>query len=415
MLSDNILSLLSDSDRSFISVSKMIIDGFTGQEIKLFYLAFDVLVMLEETFIQERASEQQNKDLTARVLNGEYLLYMMYWENGTIALNPFLAHFVSVLDIGKHIDPNSRNQLDRLRRMQTCLVCHFLEGNSDSIINFNGNVDGLDERSGMSVSRFVDIAESHFVDINTKTFYEALVNQGIIDSVPSEQSELNATDKQHFQGLLRQARTEELSESDTRALIEALRLDSNFLLSSSDISGPAVASLMQYNLGFARSFILLLLATDHRSNILETLQSLPATLKVLDGLSFFFMPNETVLSDDEKSGLLHAFLSNSTRTIESNSLQDARDETFSEQVNEGVDVRGDVTRQVQLLCLFIQSLLRVGAITMNEYVYEIQALTVRFIYVPEARELFQIVKRLISQSSGHASYPSSQRMSIQVV
>jgi len=48
-------------------------------------------------------------------------------------------------------------------------------------------------------------------------------------------------------------------------------------------------------------------------------------------------------------------------------------------------------RQVQLLCLFVQSLLRAGVISLRDVYYEVQMLGVTFMYVKEARELWKAV------------------------
>lgn len=55
----------------------------------------------------------------------------------------------------------------------------------------------------------------------------------------------------------------------------------------------------------------------------------------------------------------------------------------------GAMVRQHQSRQIKLLCLFVQSLLRNEVVGLEEVYYQIQGIGVKFMFVKEARELWR--------------------------
>lgn len=111
-------------------------------------------------------------------------------------------------------------------------------------------------------------------------------------------------------------------------------------------------------------------SSTRRSEVLSTLSFLPVALATLD-LVNRLVAQSRLLSKDETALLLHGFLANAIRGAE------------------GMEERRAQTRCVQLLCLFITSLLRSGVVDVEEVFYEVQELGVRFMFVKEARELWK--------------------------
>ncbi|KAK9353743.1 hypothetical protein V1523DRAFT_410105 [Lipomyces doorenjongii] len=418
MLSEVVAELLSDWERSLSEVAAAVIASLSDPDEQAFYLACDVLMMLEEMHgSSDNQGLENDKSGTgmlriAKVVNGEYLLYKLYEQYGLIDMNPFLAHFVDVYSHGK-VRENMSNTSSRLYSVQASIVSVFLSGETATI-------------RVLSATQFAEQAESMARDIDLSRFVDALVNQGVLDP-PESKSPSTETREVKLQGdtyevvqrLLTSSLTEEISEMEAESLISVLKSDLTLLMSSVDLSINGITSMLHTNPALGRSLITLLLSTILRAEVLQLLQYLPPTLPVLEALNHLLVPfplpsgqqppTTSLIRDEEKSALLHPFLSNATRSIES--------KTLGAGIENVVDDTSDQTRHVQLLCLFIQSLLRTGAIILEEYMYEIQALTISFVYVPEARELFQIVQGVMNQhtTGGHTPQATTQRTRVQVL
>ncbi|KAK9237539.1 hypothetical protein V1525DRAFT_403487 [Lipomyces kononenkoae] len=410
MLSDEIAALLSDSERSLSEVATRVIATLSDPDEQAFYLACDVLFMLEELHRSDLANDKSVTEirLIARVVNGEYLLYRLYEQYGLIDMNPFLAHFVDVYNRRK-IRENVSNTLSRLYNVQASIISLFLSGETAAI-------------RLLTAAQFAEQADSMARDVDLSRFVDALVNQGVLDPPESRTSAIESRGlksqsqtNEIVKRLLASALTDEISETDADSLINTLRSDLSLLTSSVDLSVNGITSMLHVNPVLGRSLITLLLSTILRTDVLQLLQYLPPTLPVLEALNHLLVPppsgqqlvTSSLIRDEEKSALLHPFLSNATRSIESKTLGSGFE----------IDDAHGQTRHVQLLCLFIQSLLRTGAIMLEEYIYEIQALTISFVYVPEARELFQTVQSILKQHATAGAGPQSapQRTRVQVL
>ncbi|KAJ8103252.1 hypothetical protein POJ06DRAFT_266109 [Lipomyces tetrasporus] len=414
MLSDEVTQLLSDFGRSLSAVSASVVASLSDPDEQAFYLACDVLFMLEELHGSSEKESHSNGtaiELMAKVVNGEYLLYKLYEQYGLIELNPFLAHFVDVYNQRKRRESQSEVS-SHLHNIQASIVSLFLSGETATI-------------SDLSAAQFAEQAGRLAKEVDMNRFVDALVNQGVLDP-PDGRANATETgkvkpqgDSENVQRLLVSSLTEEISEKEVESLINVLKSDLTLLMSSVDLSINAISSMLHVNPALGRSLITLLLSTILRADVLQLLQYLPPTLPVLEALNHLLVPfplpsgqqtiTTSLLRDEEKSALLHPFLSNATRTIESGAVAAGGENVLD-------DTSGQ-TRQVQLLCLFIQSLLRTGAIMFEEYIYEIQTLTISFVYVPEARELFQIVQRVMKQQTadGRTPHSATQYTSVQVL
>ncbi|KAK9368336.1 hypothetical protein V1509DRAFT_623789 [Lipomyces kononenkoae] len=412
MLSDEISALLSDSERSLSEVATRVIASLSDPDEQAFYVACDVLFMLEELHRSDLANDKSIAGirLIAKVVNGEYLLYKLYEQYGLIDMNPFLAHFVDVYNQRK-IRENVSNTSSRLYNVQASIVSLFLSGETATI-------------RLLTAAQFAEHADSMARDVDMSRFVDALVNQGVLDPPESHPSSIESRElksQSHtndiVKRLLASSVTEEISETDAESLISILESDLSLLTSSVDLSVNGITSMLHVNPVLGRSLIALLLSTILRTDVLQLLQYLPPTLPVLEALNHLLIPPPSgeqhvaasLIRDEEKSALLHPFLSNATRSIES--------KTVGKDFENVIDDAHGQTRHVQLLCLFIQSLLRTGAIMLEEYIYEIQALTISFVYVPEARELFQTVQGILQQhaSGGPAPQSTPQRTRVQVL
>lgn len=142
-------------------------------------------------------------------------------------------------------------------------------------------------------------------------------------------------------------------------------------------------------------------SSTRRSEVLSTLSFLPVVLATLDLLNRIITQSR-LLTKDEASLLLHGFLANAIRSAEALAENGGaaaaagyEDYEATGGVTGGVGGGGRraQTRSVTLLCLFITSLLRGGAVEAQDVYYEVQELGVRFVWVKEARELWKSICR----------------------
>lgn len=173
------------------------------------------------------------------------------------------------------------------------------------------------------------------------------------------------------------------------------------------ISVSTLTGLVSFNPILARGIMVLLLSegtsSTRRSEVLSTLSFLPVVLATLDLLNRIITQSR-LLTKDEASLLLHGFLANAIRSAEAlgengGAAAAAAAAGYEDYEATGGGVAGSVggggrraqTRSVTLLCLFITSLLRDGAVEAQEVYYEVQELGVRFVWVKEARELWKSI------------------------
>ncbi|KAF8457446.1 hypothetical protein BGX38DRAFT_1265745 [Terfezia claveryi] len=242
--------------------------------------------------------------------------------------------------------------------------------------------------------------------------------------------------------ILLQAQVDVLPDANTSQLIKHFTEFPQHLLAVLDPSEPNLSALILVNPKLTQGLVkIYLIATGRsaeRNELLNALERLPVELEVLELLNAICRGGvssasggQALLAKQEVDRLLHGFLSRamlkieslgspaSTRTPGPNSLM--ADIGYFSGANGGLNgmstpgsrggatpgqgglaglqVKAKQTRMVQLLCLFIVSLLNTGIIHEKEYQYEIEELRVRYIWVKEARELWHRVNTPKSEYS----------------
>jgi len=210
------------------------------------------------------------------------------------------------------------------------------------------------------------------------------------------------------------AMSEELRPNVVNSLLAILKSTPSLLTAYplDFLSSPTLAGLISNNPVLARGILLLLLSpntttatpttpanttptppstttppsqssTSHRrQEILTSLSFLAPTLNALETINIL-ITQTSALTKDETNLLIHNFLSNGTRSAE---------EMLNGEYRDGGSGKRAQARQVQLLCLFVQSLLRAGVISLRDVYYEVQMLGVTFMYVKEARDLWKAAR-----------------------
>lgn len=257
---------------------------------------------------------------------------------------------------------------------------------------------------------------------------------------------------------LLQAQDDELPEATTSRLIKYFTDFPQHLLVVFDPSESTLSALVQVNPKLTRALVQIYLLstgrdTTEREDILYILQRLPVNLSVLEMLNHLVIMatataqgsgggvsgingSQPLLTKQEIDILLHGYLSNAMRKAEGLGLANGPSTTpgLYNTIGEagyftapngggnglltlgtggtlapgqggltGMQARAMQVRIVQLLCLFIGSLIKGGIMRAEEYFCEIQELGVRYIFVKEARELWQRVNAV--------KYDSLQQMS----
>ncbi|PUU74535.1 hypothetical protein B9Z19DRAFT_1000000 [Tuber borchii] len=206
------------------------------------------------------------------------------------------------------------------------------------------------------------------------------------------------------------AMSEELRPNVVNSLLATLKSKPSLLTvyPLDFLSSPTLASLISNNPVLARGILLLLLfppnttattanttptppstttppsppsTSQRRQEILSSLSFLTPTLNALETINIL-ITQTSALTKDETNLLIHNFLSNGTRSAE---------EMLDGEYRDGGSGKRAQVRQVQLLCLFVHSLLRAGVISLRDVYYEVQMLGVTFMNVKEARELWRAV------------------------
>ncbi|KAF8429210.1 hypothetical protein EV426DRAFT_571074 [Tirmania nivea] len=242
--------------------------------------------------------------------------------------------------------------------------------------------------------------------------------------------------------ILLQAQVDVLPDANTNQLIKHFKEFPQHLLAVLDPSEPNLSALILVNPKLTQGLVEIYLLTTGRSTerneLLNALERLPVELEVLELLSIICRGGassanggQALLAKQEVDRLLHGYLSRAMLKIESlgssagnrtpgpNGLMadmgyfsgangslngmstpgSRGGATPGPGVLPGLHVRAKQTRMVQLLCLFIVSLLNAGIMHEKEYHYEIEELRVRYIWVKEARDLWQ---RVNTPKSGYA-------------
>lgn len=247
---------------------------------------------------------------------------------------------------------------------------------------------------------------------------------------------------------LLQAQVDELPDTASSRLIKHFTDYPHHLLAVLDPSEPNLSALVQVNPKLTRALVqIYLLSTSRdsaeRKELLHTMQRLPVNLGVLELINHLVIlatataqggsvgagginGNQPILTKQEIDILLHGYLSNAmlkTETIGSSTPSGNATPGLNGTLGEagyfsgvnsslngmatpgsrggltpvhggftgGLQARSMQVRMVQLLCLFVGALMKAGIMRVEEYFYEVQELGVRYIFVKEARELWQRV------------------------
>jgi len=169
-----------------------------------------------------------------------------------------------------------------------------------------------------------------------------------------------------------------LTDDETTSLKEIISKTPDTALEVLEPSIQYFSGIIEWNAELFRDTILpLLLSSTMREETFSTLTFLPPTLPVLETLSLLLSAEPLLLEDtaSQSSRLVHEFLANAGRQLESLSAQEGGKDKSS--------------RQIQMMCLFLTALLRDGRISLDEYGIEIRGFCVNFLWVVEAAALYQ--------------------------
>ncbi|KAI5811398.1 hypothetical protein DFH27DRAFT_25747 [Peziza echinospora] len=237
---------------------------------------------------------------------------------------------------------------------------------------------------------------------------------------------------------LAQAQVDEISDSNSNLLIQHFADYPHHLFAAFDPSESSLNGLVQHNPKLTEGIVqIYLLSTPResleRKELLQAMQRLPVTIGALDMLNHIVQAaaqaggasngSQLILTKQEMDGVLHGYLANAMLKAEAlganmasgnsaglnasdggylSSGSNASNGPMASGVRSGnapnlngltgYQARSFQHRMVQLLCLFVGSLMNTGIIRVEEYFYEVQELGVRYIFVKEARELWQRVK-----------------------
>ncbi|CAZ85939.1 unnamed protein product [Tuber melanosporum] len=376
------------------------------------------------------------------MLNAEFVLFEAYRIYG-LRMNPSLSHWVDVCRDYEAVERQKQMQQgdgrgagSGIREEVLRIRVAFVKG----ILGEHG-----DRLAGLSPHEFAGRGLEFVVDV--ESFTEALREQGIYDAPMEGKNNLRGGDGGAKKGqnrrelgideagasvggsgcssasgltsgvqtpsngrpsplaqdtaaevsaFLVRAMSEELRPNVVSSLLATLKSTPSLLTTYplDFLSTPTLASLISNNPVLARGILLLLLSSPittttppspsnshRRQEILSGLSFLTPTLNALETINIL-ITQTSALTEDETNLLIHNFLSNGTRSAE---------EMLDGEYRDGGSGKRAQARQVQLLCLFVQSLLRAGVISLRDVYYEVQMLGVTFMYVKEARELWKAV------------------------
>lgn len=205
----------------------------------------------------------------------------------------------------------------------------------------------------------------------------------------------------HISQLILKATVEELpSELSTKAIAY---LENNPEMLSTHpldpLNTPTMVALFAKNVLLTRGLVELLVARgskDQRREVINALQFLPVSVNSLDLVNN--LVQSKLLSSEESSRLVYGVLSNGIRSVEAMKGGSAQFVSSADVLATDYDQiaagGGIIGRQAQakhvyLLCLFIKSLLRTDAVDPQTLFFPMQEIGVKFMFVPEARELWR--------------------------
>ncbi|OLL23190.1 CCR4-NOT transcription complex subunit 11 [Neolecta irregularis DAH-3] len=394
MLGPELIQIIRREDLSFAEVAAIFREVVSGD---LFVSACDVLSAIEAPLATD-----------IEKTNGEYILYSLYADH-ELSMNPFLAHFVAVWKVAKARQTQEKNVV---------LIGLILSGKGSelapltlskvevtpSIIFQLQSLDISPYDHTLSVQGRLDIDNESISDMATMDTHSVAGTVTTNFSSSTFGTEATATDE-IVGDYFRRASIEELTKAEVENIMNYLQNDTLPLLSL-DLSISTLTEMIKFNSILTRLVISILLESPKRteyalpvgeiyvSRILATLPYLPANLQTLELLNLLITQPailKNALTAEDASTLVHAFLANATRATESLGLP------ANAITNEVAIDRAAQARQVQLLCLFIQALLRNNVMNLSEYFYDIQSLCVNFLWVPEAAELFKLAKTVTAE------------------
>ncbi|KAL0636554.1 hypothetical protein Q9L58_004509 [Maublancomyces gigas] len=393
----------------------------------------DTATLKRKSVDPQNDAVRQAQELLGFMLNAEFVLFELYREYA-IRMNPSLSHWVTVSrDFDRWYKANTGPDgqpvgewgvKEKVFKIRVAFVKGILAEQGPKLAQITPHD---------CASRGLDFT------IDLHTFNSALREQGLYDSDSEEPSPSystlleTSTDESGYSSasgitsntqspsngappaqdqlsaILVRAVSEVISSALTTNVLE--HLDANRSLLNSYpldfISVSTLTGLVSFNPILARGIMVLLLSegtsSTRRSEVLSTLSFLPVVLATLDLLNRIITQSR-LLTKDEASLLLHGFLANAIRSAEAlgengGAAAAAAAAGYEDYEATGGGVAGGVggggrraqTRSVTLLCLFITSLLRDGAVEAQEVYYEVQELGVRFVWVKEARELWKSI------------------------
>jgi len=383
MLGPEFIEIIRRQDLTFAETAANFRQVTTGD---LFAAACDVLSAIEAPLATD-----------IEKTNGEYILYSLYADH-ELSMNPFLAHFVAAWKVAKARQTQDKNVV---------LIGLILSGKGSELASQTPSkveatpsvtfqlqsldISPYDHTLSVQGRLDIDIDNESISDMATMDTHSVA---GTVTTNPGSLTfgtEATATDE-IVGDYFRRASIEELTKAEVENIMNYLQNDTLPLLSL-DLSISTLTEMIKFNPILTRLVISILLESPKRTEILATLPYLPANLQTLELLNLLVTQptiSKNALTAEDASTLVHAFLANATRATESLGLP--ADVT----TNEVAIDRAAQARQVQLLCLFIQSLLRNNVMNFSEYLYDIQSLCVNFLWVPEAAELFKLAKTVTS-------------------
>lgn len=128
-----------------------------------------------------------------------------------------------------------------------------------------------------------------------------------------------------------------------------------------------------------------------RRELINALENLPVTLPALECLNDV-VTKTRLLARDEIERVVCGVLDNGIRKAENmGAVGGGGGAGFDHGGGGGGSamVRQAQSRQIKLLCLFVQSLLRNEVVGLEEVYYQVQGMGVKFMFVKEARELWR--------------------------
>ncbi|KAK9471539.1 uncharacterized protein V1510DRAFT_419560 [Dipodascopsis tothii] len=349
----------------------------------------------------------------ARVANAEFLLWRLFAD---VRQNPFLVHFVethAALAARVAADPAA---VDVVERFQFYMVSAVLSRRDNGALAATtprefidaGNADGpaLLARLGPVVlaDYAADVARLGLRPAELRRLRDGPAHEFGADSLFATDFRPARMCPALLARPLERAAAEELSPDECQAL--ALLVAGNEDVAVSVLVPAALAELCTHNPRLARTIVRLLLASAQRAPALELLTRLPPTLPALEHVKGVLQVPELAAID--RATVLHGFLETATHTLAETAgaagatagagLPVAADGADPLSLTEFVgrltappappQLDDDQKRHVQLLCLFVESLLRERIVYARDCLDDIQTLATTSA-VPEAHALLQ--------------------------